>query len=387
MDSNNNNTTMLNNNKQLIEERKRKMTLEFSNPQINTESLNTPQLMSILANDNKRLKPDSLPLQTPTQIIETPTIQITTPMLDKLIRDNFLDLGTTPSTSASSTIIAIPLSTQHQQQQNQQQPLHFLNTPKNEKDMSELFDRAFNNVKNQNTSNSTNNYTNNNNNNSYAILQPVHQTSYININSSDKSIGHNILFLQQHQQQHQHHQQQHNNNTNNNLINKNNNNNNNNTNIISIKEEQTVPVHHTNGKPGKITPAKRQSRKTSSQTTNSNTNTNKLASSSMSSNSSSPERTQTPNLSHDGQPITPINLDHQEAIKIEKKRERNREAARKCRTRKLEKIATLEQQVKELNAKNVKITDESNLLKEEINNLKQRLQQHKQIHGCELTSI
>ena len=248
MDSNNNNTTMLNNNKQLIEERKRKMTLEFSNPQINTESLNTPQLISILANDIKRLKPDSLPLQTPTQIIETPTIpMIDNRIIDKLIINNFLNLDAPLGT----TLLPI-LSSTHKQKD-------FKTTPKNEKDMSALFDLALDNVQNHNTNN-----------------------------------------------------------------------------------------NKTTSTPSKL-----------------NTDKQKFSE----------------------KPVTRINLDYQGVKRIDEKRKKNRLAARKCRTRKLEIIATLEQQVKELNAKNVKTADDSNVLIVEINNLKKQLQQHRQIHGCEFTSI
>merc|ERR1712073_193072 len=46
--------------------------------------------------------------------------------------------------------------------------------------------------------------------------------------------------------------------------------------------------------------------------------------------------------------ITPINMESQEKIKLERKRMRNRLAASKCRKRKLERISQLELKVKDL---------------------------------------
>ena len=81
---------------------------------------------------------------------------------------------------------------------------------------------------------------------------------------------------------------------------------------------------------------------------------------------------------------SPINLDEQEQIKLEKKRERNREAARKCRTRKLEKIATLEEQVKTLTETNSAERARTETLRDEINRLRQKLEMHQKMHNCDL---
>ena len=70
--------------------------------------------------------------------------------------------------------------------------------------------------------------------------------------------------------------------------------------------------------------------------------------------------------------------------KVEKKRERNREAARKCRTRKLEKIAELTLQVKELTNSNEIERAKTLKLSQEIEELKQKMRQHKNAHGCDL---
>ncbi|CAJ0933650.1 unnamed protein product [Ranitomeya imitator] len=51
-------------------------------------------------------------------------------------------------------------------------------------------------------------------------------------------------------------------------------------------------------------------------------------------------------------PMSPINMEEQEKIKVERKRLRNRLAATKCRKRKLERIARLEDKVRELKSEN-----------------------------------
>jgi hypothetical protein len=71
-------------------------------------------------------------------------------------------------------------------------------------------------------------------------------------------------------------------------------------------------------------------------------------------------------------------------IKIEKKRERNRLAAQKCRTRKLEKIETLEKQVKTLTDANEMQRNKSRQLLEEISQLKQKFDMHQKLHNCDL---
>jgi hypothetical protein len=86
----------------------------------------------------------------------------------------------------------------------------------------------------------------------------------------------------------------------------------------------------------------------------------------------------------DSSNFSPINLGSQETMKLEKKRERNREAARKCRTRKLEKIATLELQVKNLIESNNLERAKTNTLNDELVNLRKKLEAHQKLHNCNL---
>jgi hypothetical protein len=127
-----------------------------------------------------------------------------------------------------------------------------------------------------------------------------------------------------------------------------------------IKDEpQTVPTHKQAAKRARRTSTKQ--------------------SSSISSTSSSPTRSS----SCDNKTVTTVNGDLSED-KAELKRKRNREAARKCRTRKLEKIATLENKVQELTDKNQTILEESNKISKEIESLKAKLNEHRESHGCDL---
>ena len=66
----------------------------------------------------------------------------------------------------------------------------------------------------------------------------------------------------------------------------------------------------------------------------------------------------------------------QEQMKTERKKARNRIAASKCRTRRLQREADLETKVKILKDHNRELNDEVNILKEQILNLKKALLQH-----------
>jgi transcription factor AP-1 len=82
-------------------------------------------------------------------------------------------------------------------------------------------------------------------------------------------------------------------------------------------------------------------------------------------------------------PISPINMESQEVIKLERKRARNRVAARKCRTRKLERISRLEDRVNELKSQNSDLTGTANNLRDQVCRLKQQIMEHVN-SGCQV---
>lgn len=82
-------------------------------------------------------------------------------------------------------------------------------------------------------------------------------------------------------------------------------------------------------------------------------------------------------------PMSPINMEEQEKIKVERKRLRNRLAATKCRKRKLERIARLEDKVRELKNENSGLSGTAGALREQVEQLKGRVREHAR-HGCQL---
>ncbi|XP_075062751.1 transcription factor JunB [Mixophyes fleayi] len=82
-------------------------------------------------------------------------------------------------------------------------------------------------------------------------------------------------------------------------------------------------------------------------------------------------------------PLSPINMEEQEKIKVERKRLRNRLAATKCRKRKLERIARLEDKVRELKSENNGLSGTAGALREQVEQLKGRVREHAR-HGCQL---
>ncbi|XP_059473195.1 transcription factor Jun [Neocloeon triangulifer] len=75
-------------------------------------------------------------------------------------------------------------------------------------------------------------------------------------------------------------------------------------------------------------------------------------------------------------PVSPINMESQERIKLERKRQRNRVAASKCRRRKLERISRLEDKVKNLKGENTELSVVLNRLKEHVCQLKEQVMEH-----------
>lgn len=80
-------------------------------------------------------------------------------------------------------------------------------------------------------------------------------------------------------------------------------------------------------------------------------------------------------------PMSPIDMENQEKIKLERKRQRNRVAASKCRRRKLERISRLEDKVKLLKGENTELSAVVNRLKEHVCRLKEQVMDHMQ-SGC-----
>lgn len=89
-------------------------------------------------------------------------------------------------------------------------------------------------------------------------------------------------------------------------------------------------------------------------------------------------------LSNDGSPpMSPIDLETQERIKAERKRLRNRLAATKCRRRKLERIARLEEKVKCLKSDNQGLSNTASVLRNQVAQLKKKVLTHVS-SGCQL---
>lgn len=81
--------------------------------------------------------------------------------------------------------------------------------------------------------------------------------------------------------------------------------------------------------------------------------------------------------------MSPIDMESQEKAKLERKRQRNRVAASKCRKRKLERISKLEDKVKNLKGENVELGSVIKQLKEHVIHLKQKVIDHIN-NGCSI---
>lgn len=82
-------------------------------------------------------------------------------------------------------------------------------------------------------------------------------------------------------------------------------------------------------------------------------------------------------------PLSPIDMDSQERIKLERKRQRNRVAASKCRKKKLERISQLEDKVKILKGENAELAVMVVRLKDHVCRLKEQVMEHVQ-GGCHI---
>ena len=106
-------------------------------------------------------------------------------------------------------------------------------------------------------------------------------------------------------------------------------------------------------------------------------------SSSASGSSRKPRRRTTSSPPPSSSLVYPINLADQEKSKLERKRQRNRLAASKCRKRKLERIAQLDSKVSDLKGENVELANVVKRLKDAICNLKQEVLDHVK-NGCQI---
>ena len=77
----------------------------------------------------------------------------------------------------------------------------------------------------------------------------------------------------------------------------------------------------------------------------------------------------------------PVDMNHQEVEKVERKRQRNRVAATKCRKRKIERITILEQEVRELNESLQSKMKEKRELEIEVEEIRNRIKIHIK-QGC-----
>merc|ERR1712156_1120587 len=81
--------------------------------------------------------------------------------------------------------------------------------------------------------------------------------------------------------------------------------------------------------------------------------------------------------------VSPIDMESQERIKLERKRLRNRQAAAKCRKRKLERISQLDDRVAQLKTENSDLAAVVKKMKSSVATLKQEVMDHVN-SGCEI---
>jgi len=84
--------------------------------------------------------------------------------------------------------------------------------------------------------------------------------------------------------------------------------------------------------------------------------------------------------------MCPIDMSAQEQAKLERKREKNRYAAQKCRMLKLERIDQLQQRVNELKAQNAQLANNANTLCDQVNRLRQMIVEHVE-GGCQVMMV
>ena len=85
-------------------------------------------------------------------------------------------------------------------------------------------------------------------------------------------------------------------------------------------------------------------------------------------------------------PLSPINMEVQESAKLERKRARNREAAARCRKRKLERISNLDERVNDLKEENADLASVVKRLRASVCQLKQEVMEHV-ANGCQINMV
>jgi len=81
--------------------------------------------------------------------------------------------------------------------------------------------------------------------------------------------------------------------------------------------------------------------------------------------------------------MSPVDMDSQEKIKLERKRLRNRLAASKCRQRKLDRISQLDDRVQQLKSENADLAAVVKKMKASIADLKEEVMEHMK-SGCDI---
>ena len=81
--------------------------------------------------------------------------------------------------------------------------------------------------------------------------------------------------------------------------------------------------------------------------------------------------------------LSPFQLPYEEREKRRLRRERNKQAALRCRTRRRERIETLEKETAELEAQNKEVETEITCLQAHLKQLQQMLSDHKCTKGIE----
>jgi hypothetical protein len=83
-------------------------------------------------------------------------------------------------------------------------------------------------------------------------------------------------------------------------------------------------------------------------------------------------------------PQSPVDKTDRELARLARRREKNRDAARKCRTKKLERISQLEERVQELKDQNSQLACTLEEHKQNVYRLKQKIAEHVEEDSCRL---